>query len=425
MPGAIEQISTSANGILKRRPQLAVATDGTVYAVWEENTEGSLSTNNGYNLYLAYRPAAGPWSAPVLIPATDRTRWPAGTFPYVNDWYPQIALDTSGNLHVSYTSRYLPSSGTTQTGLYYLVAKAANTGAPLWTTPMRVDIDANVLYHPDDNRIFVKSDGGATTDSTTYALWTGTSGSRTYLSRVQYSNIGHTTSLLDNPPLTNPGTAANSTPVSAGPVGINQIDTTNLQLVYASKNTPNGGNAIHTANFDTVSVTWSPASTFAGNLADGCSAAGCPGATTSRDGVLTSWFAANWDTASPSVHRIQVTMNNGASSSVFIEHAGLSTRAPVAVYESISDKLVVLYNSCTYVSSASCTGRDIWYRTFDGATWSSPVLLSPATGEQLDIVAVAPGQTVGGTNGAVHVAWQNQATSTNIHVQYQVIGITP
>jgi hypothetical protein len=288
-----------------------------------------------------------------------------------------------------------------------------------------VDLSTNSLYFQDDIRILVLSDGGAGSDSTTYTLWTGATGSRTYLSRVRYADAGHTTTLLDNPPITNPGTSSSTTPVSGGPVGINQIDAATLQLVYASKNTTNGGNAFHSATFDIGTLVWSPATNFVGNLADDCSVTGCGGATTARDGT-TSWVATNWDTSTPASHRIQVTTNNaGASSSAFIEHTGTSTRAPVAVYEPITGKLVVLYNTCTYVSSASCTGRDLWYRTFDGATWSSPVLLSPTLNDQQDIVAIAPGQTVGGVNGAVHVAWQNQVSSTNTQVQYQVIGITP
>ena len=448
VPATIETLSTSANSMLKHRPQLAVGSDGTVYAVWDENTDGAVNVNNGYNLYLSYRnPGSGSWSTPLLIPATDRARWPAGTYPYVNDWYPRIALDTSNNLHIAYSERYQPTSGTTRLGVYYIVAENPNTGAPTWSSPKQIDTftdtsrptptatatagpgDTNALYNQDDIRFYVQSAGGSGSDSTAYFLWTGTDNSRTYLSRAYYANGTNTITLLDDPARTNPGFNGTPTPVAGGPVGINQTGASTLQLIYASKNTTAGGNTIHSASFDESALTWSTSSTFVGNLADDCSISGCTGATTAY-GNSVSYVAANWDvsiagTPTPTNHRVQVTMNNGTASSIFVEHTGTSTRQPVVVYEPITGKVVVLYNTCTYVSASSCTGRDIWYRTFDGATWSSPTLLSPTTGDQLEITAVAPGQTVGGVNGAVHVTWVNQPTASTYQVQYQVLGITP
>lgn len=387
--GSIEVFSSSASSVVKRRPQLAAASDGSIYAVWEEELEGS-ATNNGVELLFARRDPGGSWSAPVVIPATDRTRWTGTTA--VNDWYPRIALDPAGNLHVAYAARR-QSGSLAESSAYYLVGQNPGTGAPAWSTPLRIDPAGGSLYAADDIRVFAGADPGGTYDATGYVLWTGSDGAtsnRIFLSRVGYDAATNVVTTID--------TTANPQGIFAGPVAIREIDAASLQLIYATKNATNG-NAYYGATLTLAGAgaTWGTSTNLAGNLSEDCSHSGCPGATTSRDAAGIVWVAANWDYST--THRIQVTQNNsGAVSSIFIEHAGSATRQPVAVIEPISGQLVVLYNTCSYVSSASCTGRDVWYRTFDAGVWSGTVLLAPTAGEQMDITALASG-------GVVYYAW--------------------
>ena len=95
------------------------------------------------------------------------------------------------------------------------------------------------------------------------------------------------------------------------------------------------------------------------------------------------------------------------------EPAGLNTRQPVVIHEPVSDKVVVIYNTCTYVSSASCTGRDVWYRTYTGVLWSAPVQLAADAADQLEITAATGG-------GNVYLAWQNKSISL-YQVQFHII----
>ena len=61
---------------------------------------------------------------------------------------------------------------------------------------------------------------------------------------------------------------------------------------------------------------------------------------------------------------------------------------------------MIVYSTCTYLSASSCTGRDLWYRSFLDGVWSGPVLFGPTVGEQLDVSAIAPG-----SGGTFHAVW--------------------
>ncbi|HEV2124715.1 MAG TPA: hypothetical protein VGW38_18365, partial [Chloroflexota bacterium] len=411
VPAAIEQVSANANSVIKRRPQLAVIPSGpsagTVFAVWDEELEGT-STNNGLQLLYAWRSPAGVWSTPQVIPATDTARWSAAT--RVSDWYPRIGVDADGNLHIAYAERYQTSS-TAEVSAYYIVGQNANSGAPSWTTPVRIDPAGGYLYALDDIRVHVGTDPGGTYSAVGYVLWTGNSGNRVNLSRLGYQTGTNSLTLVDVAPVVEPNN------VVAGPVGINSVDAATLQLVYASKNSTNG-NTFYAANLalSGSAVTWNTGTNVAGNLAIDCSHTGCFGASAANDGAGNTFVAANWDVST--THRVQVTHHNGASGwPIYLEHSGLSTRQPAVVHDASSGKIIVVYNTCTYVSSSSCTGRDIWYRTYAAGVWSAPILLSPVTGEQMDITATAQG-------GSLYLAWlgRNQ-TGTGDQMYFQVVSV--
>ena len=151
-----QQISASASGVLKHRPQLARAADGTVFAVWEEETEGS-AAQNGAELHYAWRDAAtGSWSAPARIPATERTRWPPPQ--KATAWCPRIQLDGAGYLHVTYNARVQPTSGIVQTSAYYIVGEDLTGAAPSWTTPVRIEPAGSFFYAAHDLSFLVRAD---------------------------------------------------------------------------------------------------------------------------------------------------------------------------------------------------------------------------------------------------------------------------
>jgi hypothetical protein len=64
-------------------PVMTVAADGSVYVLWTNYT------NNVRSVYYAGSSPSGEWSAPLLI-----------SMGYSSNWYPKIALDSTGKLHV-------------------------------------------------------------------------------------------------------------------------------------------------------------------------------------------------------------------------------------------------------------------------------------------------------------------------------------
>ena len=359
--------------------------------VWEESTNGAQNTTD---LFYAWRdPATGTWSPAVQVPATDAVRFTGAA----DDFYARIQVDGADNLHVVYAEKQ-QSGSTAQISAYYLVGSSLKT-APSWTTPRRIDPPATYLYAPDDVRLYVY-DGDPTLPayaSVGYVLWTGTAANTVNLSRVGYA-AGATT-LVDAAPIANPQS------IVAGPVAVLPQDATHLYMVYATKNTK-AGNQFYGASL-TLSggpPTWqNPATQLVGDFAVDCAQSGCPGASAVRDAAGATWVAANWDSSG---HKLQVTRNNGAATSTTFDHTPKAARQPEIVFDSTTGTLITVYTVCNYGSPTSCTSSDLAYRKYTGAAWSAAAMLSPTTGEQKDVAAIAAGNNL-------YLAWvgTNQGVS--------------
>ena len=399
VPGAPQTVSTSANTVQKRRPQLAAdpATGG-VYMVWEEGLTG---TNNS-NLYYAYRsPATGNWTAPSLVvdPATVNYAGrfgAAGTL--VNETNAHIDVDPAGNLHVVYAAA---RGGVIGIGAYYTVATAAtNPGTVNWTAPVRLDKSSytpsvdGYLLNADNTRLFVGSDPGAAGYAAVgYVLWVGNNGNQLRLTRVGYGPHGPVTP-LDSAPLSNPITT------SVGPVAVLEIDNATLQLVYAgsSLSTGNGFWGAPLQLNGGAAPTWGlPADSqyrafLAGTNGNDCNVTSCLGASAVRDDALRTWIASNYDVGT--THNVQATLHDGTPAAPPLSVENFSDpnagRQPVIVFDTNgpTTKAVVLYNQCSYVSTSSCTAKDMYFRVHDGTTWGSANLTGNTTGDQQDLTAV-------------------------------------
>ena len=409
VPGAPEQVSTTAGNVQKRRPQLAAdpATGG-VYMVWEEGSASTNTSNSNSNLFYAYRsPVTGSWTAPgpLLDPLTvDYSgRWgPVGTL--VNETHAHIRVDSAGNLHVVYAAW----RGNLSPGAYYTVATAATDPSTVsWTAPVRLD---KVTYAPsvdgslaaqDGTRLFVRDDpAGAAGVMFGYVLWAGNAGNDLRLTRVQYGP-GHTVTLPDAAPF------SNGVDTSAGPVAVLEIDNDTLQLVYAGTNSDSGnGFWAWPADLDGAGVpTWAPQAqraAIAGANGGECNATGCTGATAVRDDAGNVIVAANYDVGG--AHTIQVTQHDGtpgtppaASDVAEFSSDTRAGRQPVVVYDltAPTTTALVVYDQCTWgtgtTTTANCTAKDIYYRVRSAGAWGTANITGNTTGEQQDLTAVMVG----------------------------------
>ena len=394
VPGAPQQISSTASNIPKRRPQLtADPATGGIYMVWEE---GVTSTNNS-NLYFAYRdPGTGTWTAPSLVanPASVNYagRWGAvGTL--VNETHAHIHTDPAGNLHVVYAAERMGSIGK---GAYYTVGTGTtNPGTASWTDPVRIDMTtyapaaAGYLLNLDNTRLFVRSDPAAVYGSVGYVLWVGNNGNQLRLTRVGYGPAHAPVTPLDAAPLTNPVST------SVGPVAVLEVDANTLELVYAGTNlqTGNGFWSAPLALNGGAAPTWGARVNVAGANGNDCNISVCNGGTAMRDAAGNTWVVANYDVTT--THGAQTTAHDGTAQ-VFAEilsDAPKTGRQPVTVLDTTgaSTGVILLYNHCTYVSASSCTGRDIAYRVYSGGAWGAANVTGATTGDQLDIAATMIG----------------------------------
>ncbi|HET7770383.1 MAG TPA: hypothetical protein VFN74_16530 [Chloroflexota bacterium] len=389
--------------MVKRRPQLAMAPDGTLFAVWDEEAEGT-AAQNGLELYYAWRtPGSGAWSAPRAIPATDRGRWPAPQ--KVSESHARIHVDDAGNLHVAYGAALRPVSGVTQQSAYYVVGRDLTGATPAWTAPARIDPAGSYLAAQDGVRLVVRPDPAGAHDALGYVLWVGGTGNPTSLTRIGYQSATHSLAVVDPVPVVNPQNLS-AGPVAALAAGDPALDGDALRLVYAAKN-GTSGNYYYGASLalapDGGTAWQSPAVGLSTNVSDDCAVSGCLGATAALDTQGVLWLAAHWDSGT---HTVRLTRHDGLTSPITLDHGALTTRQPVVTIDPATGRLYLLYATCTYASASTCTGRDLWYRSFADGTWSAPVLFGPAAGEQLDATGVA-------FNGQLHILWvgRNQTGS--------------
>jgi hypothetical protein len=406
VPAAPQQVSAVGNTAVKRRPQLAAdPSSGGVYMVWEE---GSASTNatsgSNSNLYYAYRSqTTGNWTppSPLFNPATVdySPRWAVTTL--VNETHAHIQVDSAGNLHVVYAAW----RGSFFPGAYYTVGTATGPGTLSWTAPVRLDM---VTYTPPDvgansylaaydaTRLFVRDDPAGTPGvKMGYVLWAGNAGNDLRLTRVRYDGTA-------TPPVTLPDTApiSNGVDTSAGPVAVLEIDNNTLQLVYAGTNSQTG-NGFWAWPFDLNGggfPFWRPVAEradIAGANSGDCGASGCLGATAVRDDASNTWVAAHYDVGA--AHTIQLTVHDGDPDALAQSVTTLSDpragRQPVVVYDLTlpTTNALLVYNQCTYVSTSSCSAKDIYYRVHDGTTWGPANLTGLTSGDQQDLTAVMVG----------------------------------
>jgi hypothetical protein len=413
VPGAPQQVSTTAGNIQKRRPQLAAdPVTGGVYMVWEEGSASTNTSNSNSNLFYAYRsPVTGNWTAPSQI--VDNTvaggaagnyggRWGAvGTL--INETHAHIQVDSAGNLHVVYAAW----RGNLSPGAYYTVGTAAATGAANWTAPVRLDMvsysaaTAGTLAAQDGTRLFVRDDpAGAAGVMFGYVLWAGNTGNDLRLTRVQYGP-GHAVALPDAAPF------SNGVDTSAGPVAVLEVDSDTLQLVYAGTNSDTGnGFWAWPVDLDATGVpSWAPPAqraSIAGVNGGECNAAGCTGATAVRDDLGNVIVAANYDVGG--AHTIQVTSHDGtpgtppaAADVATFASDTRHGRQPVIVYDLTvpTTMPIVLYNQCTWgtgtTSTANCAAKDISDRVRSGGVWGAANLTGNTTGEQQELTAVMVG----------------------------------
>jgi hypothetical protein len=314
-----------------------------------------------------------------------------------------VGVDPSGNVHVLFAAE---RSGTIGKGLYYTVL---DSGLASWSLPARVDCTTAAcsgttgLLNLDNGRLFVRSDPVGGNVAVGYVLWTASADSQLKLSRVGYAGGAVTT--LDKPGIANPAGAV----TQIAPVAVLDKDLTTAQLVYVVRNTGGTGGTgngffLAPLSLGTDPPVWGAKTGVASALGDDCGSAGCTGATATWNGTNVI-LAANLDLTSPSVtHAIQVTPDGGTAETLTDARA---MRQPVVVtYNSATGDLVLVYAQCTYVSSSSCTSKDIYYRVRTGGVWDAAGLATgPTTGEQKDLTAVMVAST------DLYYAWVGNAQS--------------
>lgn len=413
VPSGPVKVSASAGTTAKRRPQLAYdAVSRRTYMVWEEGA------GNNSSLYYSWRdPGSGAWAAPALVGANwagtattinpDTARWTGATA--VGKFYAHADVDPSGNLHVVFAAE---RSGTIGKGLYYTVW---DPGGATWSLPARVDCTTAAactgttgLLNQDNNRLFVRSDPSLGYGAMGYVLWTAAADGQLKLTRVGYS--AGTATRVPEAAIVNPAGAI----TQIAPVAVVEKDGTTLQLVYVVKNTGStggSGNGFFVAplNLGVEPPSWGARTYVAAANGDECGGAVCTGATAAWNGASVT-VAANLDFTTPTAtHAIQVTASDGSASETLTDtRAG---RQPVVVpYDTATGDLVLVYAQCTYVSSSSCTSKDLYFRVKSGGVWDSAGnATGPTTGEQKDIAAVIANPDV--TSVDLHYAWVGNAQS--------------
>jgi hypothetical protein len=142
-----------------QQPAIAIDSDGTTHVVWQDNTPGT------YEIFYAFKPLDGSWSAPVNISANDT----------IASQYPDIAIDSDDNLHVVWQDE----TALAITDIYYInktpggpwsseVDISNNAGASRWPA-IAIDNDDNlhVVWHDQTPGIYeiyysFSLDGGLT-----------------------------------------------------------------------------------------------------------------------------------------------------------------------------------------------------------------------------------------------------------------------
>jgi len=142
------RIDLPATTFPKDYPRIAVSSNGTAVALWQQHTAG----NNPNLVSSRYTPAGG-WSAEALVENDD-------TGFVVN---PSLAMDDSGNAFAVWTQAVSGRNNVYANRL---------PGSGSWGTP--VELDTNVNDNSDDPRIAVDAQG------TAIAVWD------------QYQAVGHT-----------------------------------------------------------------------------------------------------------------------------------------------------------------------------------------------------------------------------------------
>ncbi len=113
-----ENVSRNEGGSF--RPAIVAAADGSLYAVWHDDTPGD------YDIFFAEKPAGGDWSAPANI--SNNPGW---------SFHPEIALAADGTLHVAWHDN--------QAGNWEILYASRPPGGR-WSEPLNLSQDSETSW---------------------------------------------------------------------------------------------------------------------------------------------------------------------------------------------------------------------------------------------------------------------------------------
>ncbi len=137
-------LSDATGNADQRRPDVTIDANGTLHAVWED---GRFSSGSGVGVYYASKPHGGSWSVNERVNGTV----PANP----NGGYPTLAIDGSGSV-VALWQAYQPD-----------LFSADRSGASVWSIPVQLDAPGASVNNAD---VAMDSSGNG------YAVWTNSTG---------------------------------------------------------------------------------------------------------------------------------------------------------------------------------------------------------------------------------------------------------
>ena len=141
-------------------PDIAVDSSGTIHVIWEDTTDGAWGTD--YEIMYASNSGSG-WTNATVI-SDDGTNWNDGT-----SEYPDIAVDSSGNIHVVWEDDTVGAWGTDVEIMY-----AFNNGSGWTKATVISDIHNGIIWNDgDSNKPTIAVDRSGTIHVVWYDLTDG------------------------------------------------------------------------------------------------------------------------------------------------------------------------------------------------------------------------------------------------------------